>query len=155
MQPGSQGEWPGMRMCEQRRLHCTSQWGCWLCALCGHCIQNDWASRATKLHQILHQSPNIPLWKVFRWFRRPQLWATGDWQLHHHSMPAHASHLLQSFLWSIKTPRWLSPSTAQVWHPVTSGFSPKLKSPSKGKRFQIIDEIQEDTTGQKTARQVA
>ena len=40
---------------------------------------------------------NIPLWKLFRWFRRPQLWATGDWQLHHNSVPAHASHLIQSF----------------------------------------------------------
>ena len=33
---------------------------------------------------------NIPLWKLFKWFRRLQLWATSDWQLHHHNMPAHA-----------------------------------------------------------------
>ena len=26
-------------------------------------------------------SLNSPLWKLFRWFRRPQLWATGDGQL--------------------------------------------------------------------------
>ena len=37
-------------------------------------------------------------WKLFRWFRRLQLWATGDWQLHHHNAPAHASRLVQSFL---------------------------------------------------------
>ena len=33
MQPGSQGEWTGMHMCEQCWLHCTSQWGsrhCWV-----------------------------------------------------------------------------------------------------------------------------
>ena len=42
-------------------------------------------------------SLNIPLWKVFRWFRRPQLWATGDWQLRHNNTPAHASHLMQFF----------------------------------------------------------
>ena len=40
----------------------------------------------------------VPLWKLFGWFRRPQLWATGDWQLHHNNVPAHASHLVQSFL---------------------------------------------------------
>ena len=40
---------------------------------------------------------NIPLWKLFGWFRRPQLWATGDWQLHHNNMLAHVSRLVQSF----------------------------------------------------------
>ena len=43
-------------------------------------------------------SLNIPLWKLFIWFRSLQLWATGDWQLHHNNMPAHISHLVQSFL---------------------------------------------------------
>ena len=43
-------------------------------------------------------SLNIPLWKLFEWLRRPQLWVTGDWQLHHNNPPAHASHLVQSFL---------------------------------------------------------
>ena len=33
--------------------------------------------------------------KLFRWFRRPQLWATGDWQLHHDMVPIHASYLVQ------------------------------------------------------------
>ena len=28
-------------------------------------------------------SLNIPPQKLFRWLRRPPLWATGDWQLHH------------------------------------------------------------------------
>ena len=36
--------------------------------------------------------------KLFRWFRSPQLWATGDWQLHHDNVSTHASHLAQRFL---------------------------------------------------------
>ena len=43
-------------------------------------------------------SLNVPLWKLFGWFRRPQLWATGDWQLHYDNATAHASCLFQSFL---------------------------------------------------------
>ena len=43
-------------------------------------------------------SLNIPPWKLIRWFRRLQLWTAGDWQLHHNSVPTHASHLVQSFL---------------------------------------------------------
>ena len=40
---------------------------------------------------------NIPPRKLFRWFTRPQLWATGDWQLHHDSAPTHKSRLMQFF----------------------------------------------------------
>ena len=47
----------------------------------------------------------------------------GDWQLHPENAPAHASHLMQSFLMKIQTPQVTNPSTAQIWHPVTSGFS--------------------------------
>ena len=90
-------------MCEQWLFHCTSQWGSrsteWACALCGCRTQNNWVSRATNLHQIL-RCLNIPLRSLFRWFRRLQLWATGDWQPHHdnNNAPTHASHLVQSFL---------------------------------------------------------
>ena len=42
-------------------------------------------------------SLTIPPWKLFRWFRRPQLWSTGDWQLFHNNMTPHASRLIQFF----------------------------------------------------------
>ena len=35
-------------------------------------------------------SLNILVWKLYKWFRRPKLWATGDWQLHHNNGPDHA-----------------------------------------------------------------
>ena len=43
-------------------------------------------------------SLNIPLQILLGWFRGPQLWETGDWQLHHDNAPAHTSCLVQSFL---------------------------------------------------------
>jgi hypothetical protein len=30
--------------------------------------------------------------------KRPDLWASHNWQLHHDNAPAHSSHLIQSFL---------------------------------------------------------
>ena len=42
-------------------------------------------------------SLNIPPRKLFRWFRRLQLWATGNWQLHHYNAPAHSSCLMWFF----------------------------------------------------------
>ena len=38
--------------------------------------------------------------ETIRWFRRLQLWATGDWQLHHDSVPTHTSHLMR-FFWEM------------------------------------------------------
>ena len=53
----------------------------------------------------------------------------------------------RDFWQNIKSPKWLSPPTAQI---VSCDFwlLPKLKSPLKGKRFQTIDKIQENTMGQ-------
>ena len=89
---------------------------------------------------------NIPPQKLVGWFRRPQLWAAADGQLHHDNEPTLVSYRV--FLQNIKSPRWLSPPKAQIWCPVTSGFFPKLKSPSKGNRFETIYEIQKNMMGQ-------
>ena len=41
---------------------------------------------------------NIPHWlREAIWQEQLQLWAPGDWQLHHDNMPAHVSCLVQSF----------------------------------------------------------
>ena len=50
------------------------------------------------------------------------------------------------FWQNLKSPRWLSPLTGQIWRLATSGFF--QNSPWKGERFQTIDGVQENTTGQ-------
>ena len=96
-----------MHMCEPWWLHCTSQWGAvdaieWACILCGCCIQNDQVSRAMNLHQFCVKPEHSSV-ETIRMFRRPQLWATGDWQLHHDGTPTHASRLMQSFWWNVSS----------------------------------------------------
>ena len=87
-------------------------------------------------------------WKLFKWFRRLQLGATGDWQLHHNNVPAHASHLMQSFLAKDQIIQVTQPLYSPDLGPCDFWLFPKLKSPLKGKRFQTIKEIQENTMGQ-------
>ena len=93
-------------------------------------------------------SLNIPPWKLFRWFRRLQLWATGDWHLHHNNVPARGSHLMLSIL----VKHQITQVTQTCYSPglmlCDFWLFPKLKSPLKGKRFQTITEIQENTMGQ-------
>ena len=90
---------------------------------------------------------NNPLWKLFRWFRRLQLWVTGDWQLHHNT-PTHASPLPQSFLGKHQITQVTQPPYSPDLAPCDFWLFPKLKSPLKGERFQTIHDIQENTTGQ-------
>ena len=90
----------------------------------------------------------IPLQKLFRWFRRPQLWAPGDCQLHHHNATIHAPHLVQSFLVKHQITQVTQLPYSQDLVPCDLWLFPKLKSPLKGKRFQTIDAIGENTAGQ-------
>ena len=70
---------------------------CWVSMCTVWPSHSKWVSRAVNLHQILHETWTF-LCGNFRWFRRLQLWATGDWQLHHDNACAHASCLLQRFI---------------------------------------------------------
>ena len=92
-------------------------------------------------------SLNIPPLKLFGWFRRLQLWATGDWQLHHNNMPVHASCPMQRFWqnWCFaKSPCPRQPRSGDLWLPAF----PKTEIIFGRKRFQTIDRIQENTRGQ-------
>ena len=101
-----------MHMCEQWWLHCTSQGGsnhCWVSMCTVWPSHSKWQSKwSNESASDFALSLNIPPWKLFRWFRRPQLWATGDWQLRHdkHLLMYHVS--CRAFWQNIKSPRWLS-----------------------------------------------
>ena len=73
--------------------------------------------------------------------------ATGDWQLHHDNAPAPASHLMQSFLVKHQITQVTQPPYSSDLVPCDFWLFPKLKSRLKGKRFQTIDEIQENKMG--------
>ena len=91
---------------------------------------------------------NIPPLKLFRWFRWPQLWATGDGHLHRDNVHTNASHLMQSFLAKHQISQVTQPTLQARFKPCDFWTFSKLKSPLKGNRFQTISEIQENTTGQ-------
>ena len=141
-----------MHVREQWWLHCTSQWG-WQTPLNEHvhCVavtfkMTEWVKQRSFVKFVL--SLNIPLQKLSGWFRRPRLWATGDWQLHHDNAPVHASRLVQRFLVKHQITQVTQPPYSPDLVSCNFWLFPKLKSPLKGKKFLIIGEIQENTTGQ-------
>ena len=120
----------------------------WECVLCSQHIENDWMSRATNLHQILDE-----VWTFLHGNHLDDSEGCSCQQLvidsfitTTHPLMHHIS--CRDFWWNIKLPRWLSPSTSPDLVPGKFWVFPKLKSPLIGKRFQIINEIQENMTGQ-------
>ena len=63
-------------------------------------------------------------------------------------MPAHASRLVQSFLVKRQIIQVTQPPYSPDLVSCDFGLFPKLKSPLKGKRFQTVSEVQENTVGQ-------
>ena len=80
--------------------------------------------------------------------QRPQLWATGNWQLHHKNTPTPASHLVRSFLVKHQITQVTQPSYSPDLVLCNFWLFPKLKLSLTRKRFQTIGEIEENMTGQ-------
>ena len=101
-------------------------------------------------------SLNILPQKLFEWFRKLQLWATGDWQFHHGIEPSHASRLVQIFFVKYPITQVTQPCYSPDLMPCDFWLFPKLKTPLKGKRFQTVSDSQQNMTGQlmATARTV-
>ena len=79
----------------------------------------------------------------FGWFGSLQLWTTGDLQLHHNNAPVQCITLAKHQITQVtQSPYSLDLASCDFW------LFPKLKSPLKGKRFQIANEIQKNRMGQ-------
>ena len=74
--------------------------------------------------------------------------AVGNWWLAASSKQCARSRTTCRFWRNIKSPRWLSPPYSPDLAPCDFWLFLKLKSPLKGKRFQTINEIQENMMGQ-------
>ena len=77
----------------------------------------------------------LPMLKDAVWWKWPQLWATGDWQLHHGNVLIHAPHLVEFFV-KHQIIRCLSAPIVQIWYPVATGFSQNKNHLWKGRDFR-------------------
>ena len=107
----------------------------WACVLCGCHIQNDWVEQwiCIRFCIKLDHSSTETIWMI------QKAAAMGSWWLAASSQQrAHLCIMSRAeFFWqNIKSPRWLSPPIAQIWCPVTSGFSQNYSHPWKGRDFR-------------------
>jgi len=76
--------------------------------------------------------------------KRSELWENPAWMLHHDNAPAHASLLIHSYLAKYQTSVVPHPPYSPDLAPADFFLFPKLKTTLKGRRFQTIQEVQEN-----------
>lgn len=77
--------------------------------------------------------------------RRPELWRRGNWMLHHDNAPCHTSLFTTNFLAKNKMTVVPHPPYSPDLAPCDFALFPKLKIKLKGRRFDTIEEIQEES----------
>jgi len=76
--------------------------------------------------------------------KRPELWENQTWMLHHDNAPAHASLLIRSYLAKHQTSIVPHPPSSPDLVPADFFLFPRLKTTLKRRRFQTIEEVQEN-----------
>ena len=77
--------------------------------------------------------------------KRPEVWTNKTWMLHHDNAPPHASLLIHEFLAKQEMIVVLQPPYSPDLVPADFFLFPKLKSTLKGRRFQTVEEIKENS----------
>ena len=77
--------------------------------------------------------------------KRPEAWTNNTWMLHHDNVPAHASPLIRELLKKHETTVVPQPPYSLDLAPADFFLFPKLKSSLKGRRFQTVKEIEENS----------
>ena len=91
-------------------------------------------------------SSNVPPWKLFGWFKGYSYGQLVIGSFITTMLPLMPHISCRVFWWNIKSPRWLSPTTAQIWHPVTSYFSQSQNHVWKGRDIRPWNSEKYDRT---------
>lgn len=80
--------------------------------------------------------------------KRPLLWESSRWMLHHDGAPAHTSCLVQQFLAKHGTIQVAHPPYSPDMSPPDFFLFPKIKNTLKRRQFQDIETIKQNSTQQ-------
>ena len=78
--------------------------------------------------------------------KRPELWWSGEWLLHHENAPAHTTLSVRQFLMKNGMTTALHPPYSPDLAPCDFFLFPRMKRGLKGKCFQNVEEVSEKMT---------
>ena len=78
--------------------------------------------------------------------KRPELWQSEEWWLHHDNAPAHKAMSVQQFLTKNSMTQLLHPPYSSDLAPCDFFLFPRMNKVLKGKRFPDVEEMKRKTT---------
>jgi len=78
--------------------------------------------------------------------KRPELWQSGEWWLHHDNAPAHKALSVKQFLTKNGMTQLIHPPYSPDLAPCDFFLFPRMKKVLKGKRFADVEEVKTKTT---------
>lgn len=115
----------------------------------------DW--KGVVYHEFLPRGETINRFRYLQTLRnlreairrkRPELWRSGEWVLHHDNAPVHSALLIRDYCTKNGMTVIPQPPYSPDLAPADFFLFPKLKRPMKGKRFESVDDIQEKSLEQ-------
>jgi len=106
-------------------------------------VTHEFVPRGHMVNKQLYQEVLARLRDAVR-RKRPELWENQTWMLRHDNAPVHASLLIRSYLAKHQTSVVPHPPYSPDLTPADFFLFPKLKTTLKGRRFQTMEEIQEN-----------
>ena len=106
-------------------------------------VHHEFVPRGQMVNRQLHQDFLACLRDAVH-RKRPELWENQTWILHRDNAPAHASLLIHRYLAKHQISVVPLPPYSPDLAPADFFLFPKLKTTLKGRRFQTIEEIQEN-----------
>jgi len=107
-------------------------------------VHHEFVSRGEIVNKEFYLKVMKRLKEVVR-RKRLEAWTNKTWMLHHDNAPAHASLLIREFLAKQETIVVPQPPYSPDLAPADFFLFPNLKSTLKGRLFQTIEEIKENS----------
>ena len=110
---------------------------------CKGIVHHEFVPRGSMVNRQLYKDVLARLRDAVR-RKRPELWGNQTWILHHDNAPAHTSLLIRSHLAKQQTSVVPHTPYSPDLAPANFFLFPKLKTTSKGRRFQTTEDIKEN-----------
>ncbi|GFU44955.1 mariner Mos1 transposase [Trichonephila clavipes] len=110
-------------------------------------VHHEYAPKGQKVNKEFYLDVMRRLREAVR-RKRPVLWVSSHWILHHDGAPAHTTNLVQQFLTKYGIIQVAHPPYSPNMSPLEFFLFPKIKNTLKGHRFQDIETIKQNSTQQ-------
>jgi len=117
-------------------------------------VQHEFVQRGQMVNKQLYQEVLARLRDAMR-RKKPEMWKNQTRILHHDNAPSHASLLIRSYLAKHQKSVVPHPPYSPDLAPAEFFLFPKLKTTLEGRRFQTIEESQENAIRERRAIKVS